>query len=100
MAASKAKKKSYRVTNWRECNESLVRRGDITFGWVLAKLIGVVVAIPHHTSLVKRAAKLDVNTQLADVKGPIDVVVDSTGLEVYGEGEWHVRRHGVGERRD
>lgn len=150
MAASKAKKKSYRVTNWREYNESLVRRGDITFwfssevlaawehdnaearrghpfvysdlaietlltlrelfrlpyrqteglGRALAKLMGVEVAIPHHTSLVKRAAKLDIDTQLAEAKGPIDVVVDSTGLKVYGEGEWKVRQHGVGKRRD
>jgi hypothetical protein len=50
-------------------------------GRALAKLMGVEITIPHHTSLVKRAAKLDVNTQLADVKGPIDVVVDSTGLK-------------------
>ncbi|TWU00440.1 hypothetical protein Pla108_13910 [Botrimarina colliarenosi] len=150
MAASKAKKKSHRVTNWREYNESLVRRGDITFwfsvevlaAWdhdnpearrghpfiysdlaietlrtlrelfrlpyrqtegldrALAKLMGVEVAIPHHTSLVKRAAKLDIDTELTNVKGPIDVVVHSTGLQVFGEGEWKVRQHGVGKRRD
>lgn len=150
MAASKASKKSYRVTNWRDYNASLVRRGDITFwfsgevldawehdnaevrrghpflysdraietllilrelfrlpyrqteglGRALAKLMGVEIAIPHHTSLVKRAAKLNINTQLADLKGPIDVVVDSTGLKVYGEGEWKVRQHGAGKRRE
>ena len=32
-------------------------------------------------------------------KGPVHVVVDSTGLKVYGEGEWKVRRHGVSKRR-
>jgi hypothetical protein len=26
-------------------------------------------------------------------------VVDSTGLKVYGEGEWKVRQHGAGRRR-
>ena len=152
MAASSKKqaKKSYRVGNWREYNESLVRRGDITFwfseevidrwehdnhearrgrpfkysdlaietllllrelfrlpyrqteglGRALAKLMGIELAIPHHTSLVKRAAKLKINTQLADVHGRVDVVVDSTGLKVYGEGEWKVRQHGVDRRRD
>jgi len=150
MAASKAKKKRYRVTNWREYNESLVRRGDITFwfsedvldawehdnaearrghpfvysdlaietlltlrelfrlpyrqteglGRALVTLMGVEAAIPHHTSLVKRAGKLDIDTQLAGVKGPVDVVVDSTGLKVFGEGEWKVRQHGEGKRRD
>ena len=27
------------------------------------------------------------------------IVVDSTGLKIYGEGEWKVRKHGVGKRR-
>jgi len=27
------------------------------------------------------------------------VVVDSTGLKIFGEGEWKVREHGVGKRR-
>ncbi len=60
----------------------------------------VDIPIPHHTSLVKRAAKLSVNITLATVTGPVDVVVDSTGLKVYGEGEWKVRQHGVDKRRD
>ena len=30
-AASNQAKGSYRVTNWRDYNESLVRRGDVTF---------------------------------------------------------------------
>ncbi len=33
------------------------------------------------------------------VTGSIDIVVDCTGLSVYGEGEWKVRQHGVGGRR-
>ena len=31
--------------------------------------------------------------------GPIDVVVDSTGLKVFGEGEWKMRKHGKSKRR-
>jgi hypothetical protein len=149
-SSSETGKKSYRVANWREYNESLVRRGDVTFwfsedvierwehengevrrgrpfvysdlaiesllalrelfrlpyrqteglGRALAKLLDVDLPIPHHTSLVKRAAKLRVNIALAAVSGPVDVVVDSTGLKVYGEGEWKVRQHGVDKRRD
>lgn len=30
---------------------------------------------------------------------PRHVLVDSTGLKVFGEGEWKVRQHGVGKRR-
>ena len=28
-----------------------------------------------------------------------DIVFDSTGLKVYGEGEWKVRQHGTSKRR-
>ncbi|MDA7978291.1 MAG: IS5 family transposase [Pirellulales bacterium] len=69
------------------------------FGRALAKLMDVDVAIPHHTSMQKRAAKLNIAIEVAQAKGPIDVVVDSTGLKVYGEGEWKVRKHGVSKRR-
>lgn len=69
------------------------------FGRALMKLMGVEVAVPHHTSLQKRSAKLKVAVDVAKASGPIDVVVDSTGLKVYGEGEWKVRKHGVGKRR-
>jgi hypothetical protein len=30
---------------------------------------------------------------------PLHVLVDATGLKVYGEGEWKVRIHGIGKRR-
>ena len=34
-----------------------------------------------------------------EAHGPLDVVVDSTGLKVYGEGEWKVYKHGRNKRR-
>jgi len=68
-------------------------------GRALVKLMDVDVAIPHHTSLQKRAGKLNVAIDVTKASGPLDVVVDSTGLKVYGEGEWKVRQHGVGKRR-
>ena len=36
---------------------------------------------------------------LARVKGPMHVVIDSTGLKVYGAGEWHQAKHGGRDRR-
>ena len=30
---------------------------------------------------------------------PLHIVIDSTGLKVYGEGEWKVRQHGASKRR-
>jgi hypothetical protein len=139
----------YRVTNWREYNESLVRRGDITLwfsdealaswehaneerkvgrpftysdgaieclltlrelfrlpyrqteglGRALVKLMGVDVAIPDFTSLAKRAAKLGVSLEVLPTSGSIDVVVDSTGLKVYGAGEWRSDAYRAPKRR-
>lgn len=142
-------KTTYKVRNWREYNDSLVRRGDVTFwfsedvldewehandepkvgrpftysdtaiecllilrelfrlpyrqteglGIALAKLMQADVAIPDYTSLAKRAAKLGVSLDVRRRRGPIDVVVDSTGLKVFGDGEWKTRKHGASKRR-
>ena len=40
---------------------------------------------------------LDLSPMKRDV--PIHVVIDSTGLKVYGEGEWKTPQHGVRKRR-
>ena len=61
-------------------------------------LLGVLVPIPCYTTLCRRSNGLAVN--LAATNGAItDIVVDSTGLKVYGEGEWKVRKHGAGKHR-
>ena len=31
--------------------------------------------------------------------GPLNLLVDSTGIKVRGEGEWHARKHGAARRR-
>jgi hypothetical protein len=65
----------------------------------LIRLLGVALSIPDHTLLSRRAKTLTVQIPRRQRSGPIHVVVDSTGLKVYGEGEWKVRRHGAGKRR-
>ena len=142
-------KGTYKITNWRKYNESLVQRGSITFwfsedvidrwhhandrpkvghpfvysdtaiecllvlrelfqlpyrqteglGKSLVQLMQITLDIPDYTSLAKRAAKLGVLLDVRKHRGPIDVVVDSTGLKVFGEGEWKTRKHGISKRR-
>ena len=68
-------------------------------GRALAKLMEANVTIPDFTPLAKRAAKMAIPpSTFAKRRGPIDVVVDNTGLKVFGEGEWKVRQHGVGNQ--
>lgn len=143
------RKGTYKITNWRKYNESLVNRGSITFwfskdtikkwrhenakakvghpfvysdmaiecllvlrelfqlpyrqteglGKSLAALMEVSIDIPDYTSLSKRAAQLSILLDVRKHRGHIDVVVDSTGLKVFGEGEWKMRKHGKTKRR-
>lgn len=142
-------KLTYKITNWKQYNKSLVDRGNITlwfsedalarwdhpndevkvgrpftysdtaieclltvrellklpyrqtegFSRSLVVLLGAKVAIPDYSSLAKRAAKLGVALNVAKKKGAIDIVVDSTGMKVFGEGEWKTRIHGKAKRR-
>jgi hypothetical protein len=68
-------------------------------GKSLVELMQIELAIPDFTSLAKRAAKMGVSLDIAKHAGSIDVVVDSTGLKVFGEGEWKMRKHGKSKRR-
>jgi hypothetical protein len=54
---------------------------------------------PDYTTLSRRCGQLEVPLPRSLPKGPIDIVVDSTGIKVYGEGEWKIRQHGIGKRR-
>lgn len=54
--------------------------------------------VPHYSTLSRRAAGLDIPVP-ARGPGPVHLVIDSTGLKVFGEGEWKVRQHGFSKRR-
>src|SRR3954451_17013295 len=140
-------KPAYRIRNWSQYNDALVRRGSLTL-WVdqaaldawryqgptqrgaqfrfsdmaieclltlravyhltlrategfarsLFELMAVDLAVPDYTTLCRRAATIRV-TLPRRAEGPLHLVLDSTGLKVYGEGEWKVRQHGDSKRR-
>src|SRR3954454_7353691 len=146
-ARQAAPKPAYRVRNWKQYNDALVRRGSLTL-WVeqetlqawryqgpnqrgaqfqfsdlaieclltlravyhltlrstegfahsLLGLMGVDLPVPDYTTLCRRAATVRV-TLPKRAEGPLHLVLDSTGLKVYGEGEWKVRQHGYSKRR-
>lgn len=64
----------------------------------LFELMGLALAVPHYSTLSRRAADLKVDLSRKS-EGPLHLVLDSTGLKVYGEGEWKVRKHGYSGRR-
>lgn len=65
----------------------------------LFTVMGVELKVPDHSTLSRRLNKLSVNLPVIPKDKAVHVVVDSTGVKVYGEGEWKVRTHGVGKRR-
>jgi hypothetical protein len=133
-------KRQYRVRNWCEYNNALVKRGSMTFwfseealekwhskemvngrghpviysnmaiicGLTLRALFGLplraaegllkslierlslTIRCPNYTTLCRRQKKGEELT---------NIVFDSTGLKVFGEGEWKVRQHGYSCRR-
>lgn len=55
--------------------------------------------VPDSSTLCRRAGGLLVDLKTKSGRPLTDVVVDATGLKLYGEGEWKVRQHGWGKRR-
>src|SRR3954464_14672802 len=147
-----------KVTNWRDYDESLRRRGSVTVwfsdeaveAWEAERrtsrggqpaysdlailtgltfkavfrlayrqtegLIGSVMGlldldlpVPDHTTLCRRAETLEVprpkprgdgaDSGAGRDTGPMHLLVDSTGLKLYGAGEWLVEKHGTKRRR-
>ena len=139
-----------KVTNWREYDESLRRRGSLTVwfsdeaveAWEaerrtsrggqpeysdlailtaltlravfrlalrqtegligsILRLLGLELAVPDHTTLSRRAETLEVprpkprGDGAGRDTGPMHLLVDSTGLKLYGAGEWLVEKHGT-----
>lgn len=61
-------------------------------------LIQVTLAVPDHSTLSRRGRTVQIRLPKR-VRGPLQVVMDSSGLKVFGEGEWKVRQHGWSKRR-
>jgi len=61
-------------------------------------LMGLDLDVPDYSTLCRRAKALQITLPKV-AEGPLHLVIDSTGLKVYGEGEWKVRQHGYSKRR-
>ena len=131
-------KKKYRVTNWKEYEQSLCNRGSLTL-WIspsvikswkpcttkrrgrqqrfsdqaietilslrlifhlllrqtegfvtsIFQLMKLKLPVPDHTTLSRRGRTIrsKISCRLSPQK-PLHIIVDSTGLSIYGEGPW------------
>ncbi len=63
------------------------------------RLLKVDLSVPDHSTLSRRMAGIEVGLPIKAGAKARHLVVDSSGLKVYGEGEWKVRTHGASKRR-
>ena len=72
-----------------------------TAGFVesLLRLIGLDWAVPDFSTLCRRQKTLKVDIPYRGSQGPLQLLIDSTGIKVEGEGEWNARKHGGPKRR-
>jgi hypothetical protein len=76
----------------------LTNRGTEGLMRSIFQMMRVDLPVPDHTTLSRRGKGLAV--RLPKRKKVIGhLVVDSTGLKLYGEGEWKMRKHGKSKRR-
>ena len=81
----------------------------VLFGLPLRQTIGMVASIlsmaeldwpvPDFSTLSRRQKTITVQIPSRRAAGPLNLLVDSTGIKFLGDGEWLARKHGSHRRR-
>ncbi|NJL94505.1 MAG: IS5 family transposase [Anaerolineae bacterium] len=74
-------------------------RQTIGFAQSILNRLEADVRVPDYSLLCKRSKSIIIDLPVTSSTEAKHVVLDSTGLKVYGEGEWKVRQHGYSKRR-
>ena len=82
---------------------------EVLFGLALRQTIGMVASllrmagvdwpVPDYSTLCRRQSSVTIQVPYRRADGHLNLLVDSTGVKVRGDGEWQVRKHGPGRRR-
>lgn len=65
----------------------------------VVRLMGVELPVPDYTTVSRRQGGLELKLGPAPAYEPRHVVIDASGLKVFGAGEWYVRKHRMGQGR-
>lgn len=67
------------------------------------EMMALDLPVPDHTTLSRRAKTWKPSARSSDrqhvADGPVHVLIDSTGLKIYGAGQWLEEKHGARSRR-
>ena len=61
---------------------------------LIFELMNVNLEVPDHSTLSRRSGSLSFQIEHAQGNGPIDLVIDSSGLSIFGVGEWGAAKRG------
>jgi hypothetical protein len=97
---------------WRTFSEAAIQTcltRKVLFGMALRQMTGFVESllrltgldrvVPDFSTICRRQRTLAVIIPYRGAKGPLHLLIDSTGIKVEGEGEWDARKHGGSKRR-
>ena len=73
---------------------SLPLRGAVGFVRSIFKEMNINLTIPDYTTLSRRMKTLETNIKVYSSTNSYIFITDSTGIKLYGEGEWKVKTHG------
>ena len=62
------------------------------------ELMQINLPVPDHSTVSRRLGRLQIQLPVQKKESARHLVVDSTGVKVYGEGEWKTRQHGIAKR--
>ena len=83
----------------------LALRQAEAFSRSVLRLPGLDLAVPDHTTLSRRGRSVagrqprGRQPRVAAHAGPVHLVLDSTGLQLFGQGEWDAQKHGRTRRQ-
>jgi len=77
----------------------LAGRQAVGFVESVFKLMEIDLSVPDHSTLSRRLGTLTISLSVKPKDGARHVVIDATGIKIYGEGEWKTRQHGISKRR-
>ena len=65
----------------------------------LIGLMGLALQTPDHTTLSRRHRSVEVPHLHRGHEGPLHLVVDSSGLKIFGDGEWQAHKYRASSQR-
>ena len=65
----------------------------------IKKVMGLDIPIPHYSTLSDRSEGLEIIRQTEQIEPGSHVIVDASGVKIYGAGQWQETKHGFQKRR-